>query len=362
MNPTFQRLMREATRLTASGNLRAATAAIRRALGRQPPPASPGTVPAAPKVLDGDRLERLAPGTDPRSQGRGEFVSGSHKHAGLTRAYKLYLPPGAADRPRPLVVMLHGCKQDPDDFAAGTGMNDLAQELGFLVLYPAQARDANPARCWNWFKHNHQGRSSGEAAVIASMSQTVAAERGADVHQVFIAGLSAGGAMASLVAAAHPEIFSALGVHSGLAPGAAHNLPEGLAAMRTGAAPRSVLGTAPRAMLKVPVIVFHGEQDSTVHPKNGEQVMAAALAGAAQRGAGVTGEPFLEQGVSAGGQRYVRIVHGLAPAVAEHWLLRGAGHAWSGGRPEGSYTDPKGPDASREMVRFFFSQSAHKAH
>ena len=372
MNRTFQRLMRQATRLTTAGNLRVATAAIQRALGsslQSPFPA--GTPASAPRptraptsppydstVLDGYVAEAPVNNSTPRPQGTGEFISASHKHAGLTRTYKLYLPPGAADRPMPLVVMLHGCKQNPDDFAAGTGMNALAQEYGVFVLYPEQAQDANPARCWNWFKHNHQGRHSGEAALIASMTQAVQAQHAADPGRVYIAGLSAGGAMATLVAAAYPEIFSAVGVHSGLAPGAARNLPQGLAAMRSGASEPMGAGLSPRATLPQPTIVFHGDKDNTVHAKNGDQVIAAALAGSAQRGSSRATDAVPEKGITASGRRYTRTVYGMAPGSSEHWVLHGAGHAWSGGQAAGSYTDPSGPDASREMLRFFLSQTA----
>ena len=373
MNLTFQRLMREATRLTSSGKLQAATAAIQRALGRglQPAASAPSLTPSLPAehttiVLDGYVAE--LPSRAAASPG--EFLQGKHQHAGLTRDYKLYVPAGAATRPLPLVVMLHGCTQDPDDFAIGTGMNELAREQGFLVLYPAQSQNANPSRCWNWFKHNHQGRHGGEAALIASLAQAIVQERDADAGRVYIAGLSAGGAMASLVAAAHPEVFAAVGVHSGLAPGAARSLPEALAAMRAGAGtgtgtggPMGQQGGA-RPALPVPTIVFHGDQDATVHPKNGAQVITATLAGAATSTVGAENSPWVEEGVSPQGQRYTRTVHGTGhgPARAEHWLLHGAGHAWAGGQAAGSYTDTKGPDASREMLRFFFSQAAHKVH
>ena len=387
MNRTFHRLMRQATRLTTAGNLRVATAAIQRALAgglattfsaptATPTPSPkhsfkpasapastprPRQAPAPPQgdatVLEGYVQESPATKEMPQPLGQGESISGSHKHAGLTRAYRLYLPPGAADRPMPMVVMLHGCKQNPDDFAAGTGMNALAQEFGVIVLYPEQAQDANPARCWNWFKHNHQGRGSGEAALIASMTQAVLATHGADPARVYIAGLSAGGAMATLVAAAHPEIFAAVGVHSGLAPGAARNLPQGLAAMRSGASEPMGAGLSPRATLPVPTIVFHGDKDTTVHHKNGDQITAAALAGSAQRRSQGGLDSTSEKVVTASGRRYTRTIYGTAPVVAEHWLLHGAGHAWSGGKAAGSYTDPAGPDASREMLRFFMSQS-----
>ena len=389
MNPTFQRLMREATRLTSGGKLQAATAAIQRALSRTS--AQPtGPAPAAPNagVLDGYVFEQpvAAPGWMPmpeplsvpetaaKDAGPGAFLSGSHPHAGLTLNYKLYVPAGATGRPLPMVVMLHGCTQDPDDFAAGTGMNELAREQGFLVLYPAQSQSANPARCWNWFKHNHQGRSGGEAAVIASMTQAVMRERGVDPARVYIAGLSAGGAMAALVAAAYPELYAALGVHSGLAPGAARSLPEGLAAMRGGASTLTPTPTAaakgghPVQSLRRPTIVFHGDRDATVHPTNGDQVISAVLANSAQAEPGPASDPVVEQGVTMQGQHYTRTVHGKGSgtdsgaALAEHWVLHGAGHAWSGGQAAGSYTDTRGPDASREMLRFFFSHAGRAAH
>ena len=420
MNATFQNLMREATRLTRSGQLSEATQAIQRALqgasqGTRERPArdastSPGSaVPIAPlprqssMILDGCVFEveeaaacapsaRSAPSapSSPSSpfgpstpftpdvapktsegvttgKSQGEFTDGSHTHASLTRRYKLYTPPGSAHsagkfgKGLPLVVMLHGCTQDPDDFAAGTGMNRHAREQGFCVLYPAQSADANPQRCWNWFKHNHQSRGRGEAALLASMTLSVMKQHGIDASRVYIAGLSAGGAMAAIVAAAYPEIYAAVGVHSGLAVGAAGNVSEALAAMKSGASAVK-LGTQAQSKTAVPTIVFHGDQDRTVHPRNGEQVIVIVQGRSGQR---------VEQGVSSGGRRFTRTVHQRnsdihhaiascidrcspsASTVAEHWLVHGAGHAWSGGDPKGSYTDPKGPDASREMLRFF---------
>jgi poly(hydroxyalkanoate) depolymerase family esterase len=400
MNKFFQELMRKAARLTRTGRLKEATEAIQRALSGarappRPPPAATqhptessgnrgadqaaphnvvdgGVVevdaPAAPKVPDGaaPRAAPLAapatpatpaaPAATPAATPRaapGTFTQGSHTHAALSRDYKLYAPPGAADRTLPLVVMLHGCTQNPDDFAAGTGMNEHAAGQGFFVLYPAQSHAANPQRCWNWFKHNHQQRGSGEPALLAGMTQAVMAQHGIDPRRVYIAGLSAGGAMAAVVADAYPEIFAAVGVHSGLPAGAARSVAEAMSVMLTGAT-----GAGHHASSSVPTIAFHGDQDRTVHPRNGEQVVAAVLTGApgvVQGDARRAARPRVEQGASIRGQRYTRSTHlGDDGAVlAEHWLVHGAGHAWSGGLAEGSYTDAAGPDATREMLRFF---------
>lgn len=371
MNPSFQDLMRDATRLTRAGQLGDATAAIQRALAGAAPGRAGPPLPVLPTI--GPRIADDRPHRVP-DRSSGTFTPGSFTHAALTRGYKLYVPAAAQGRRLPLLVMLHGCTQDADDFAAGTGMNALADEQGCLVLYPAQAADANPSRCWNWFKHSHQGRDRGEAACIAAMAQAIVRAQGADADRVYIAGLSAGGAMAALVAAAHPDVFAAVGVHSGLAPGAARNLPEALAAMRSGpGAPASGAGQPPRqapprapgtATLPVPTIVFHGDQDPTVHPRNGEQVIAAALRGLAQPLAGDGAAAVIEQGVSAQGLRYTctRHVPAAGPALAEHWVVHGAGHAWSGGRPAGSHTDPRGPDAAREMLRFFIGHARPAGH
>ncbi len=430
MNPTLRNLMDVATRLTRAGRLADATAAIQRALrGRSDAPAEraarganrtatdaaretatetvtntvtdavadaakeigvfgvrAGTDTAPPLVLDGCVFEADPQPAITVPAGAGEFISGSFSHAALTRDYKLYLPPGHAGRPLPLVVMLHGCTQDPDDFARGTDMNERAREQGFFVLYPAQTQAANPSRCWNWFKHNHQRRGSGEAALLGAMARSVVLEHGLDARRVFIAGLSAGGAMAAIVADTHPEIFSAVGVHSGLARGAASNVMEALTAMRHGASGTTHsgagtthsgtgttlgdAGVAPSpwsARMPVPTIVFHGDQDQTVHPRNAEHVVAAVLDSAhAPSQAGDPGAPAprVEHGVCAGGRSYTRAIHhaGNGAAVAEHWLIHGSGHAWSGGQTTGSYTDPAGPDATGEMLRFFFDQPQTQRH
>ncbi len=256
--------------------------------------------------------------------------------------------------------MLHGCTQDPDDFAAGTGMNELGREQDFFVLYPAQSRGANASRCWNWFSEQHQAREAGEPALLASMARAVIAQHGIDPRRVYIAGLSAGGAMAAIVAAAYPDVFAAVGVHSGLPCGAAGDLGEALKVMKSGMPDAARPGIVrrvhfarpaqPRPSAKLPTIVFHGDQDRTVHPRNGEQVIAASL----DRAAPVV-SPRVERGVTGEGLRYTRSTYAGegGDSIAEHWLVHGAGHAWSGGDARGSYTDRRGPDASREMLRFF---------
>jgi poly(hydroxyalkanoate) depolymerase family esterase len=387
MNKTLQELMRTATQLTQSGRLNEATQAIQSALrGAAAASAVPGTVnpwadagsylvPGAamqmpsPWMLDGraSKVDAHKPGAP--DAGAGQFISGTHTHAALTSHFKLYIPPARAGKPMPLVVMLHGCTQDPDDFAAGTAMNERAREQGFFVLYPQQSPDVNPSRCWNWYEHKHQERGRGEPALIASLTQAVIKQHGIDARRVYIAGLSAGGAMAVIVAAAYPELFAAVGVHSGLPSGAASNVAEAFMVMKSGEvgiverARGEPAGAAAKSLLKpqrhMPTIVFHGDQDQTVHPRNGEQVIAAALgaaAGVQDAQARPSGSARVEQGVSAHGRRYTRSTqHGdQGQALTEHWLVHGAGHAWSGGRARGSYTDASGPDATLEMLRFFF--------
>ena len=360
MNPAFQRLMADATRHTRSGDLRAATAAIQVALRGGHDRAALATVVshltdvvdvidldrAPPGVIDVEAREvhvGTPPGTTPGHEA-GTFVAGRHAHAAGTRDYKLYVPPGSQGRPLPLVVMLHGCTQDPDDFAAGTRMNEAALERGFFVLYPAQAQNANASRCWNWFKHNHQRRGSGEPALLADMTHAIVQRHGIDARRVYVAGLSAGGAMATILGDAYPDVYAAVGVHSGLRTGSATNVKTAFDAMKHGAASGGTRGAgAP------PVIVFHGDHDTTVHPVNGEHIVAASMGTAAER----------ERMRSDNGRECTRHVHRDAAGhvVAEHWVVHGAGHAWSGGSPRGSYTDPKGPDATEEMLRFFFART-----
>lgn len=274
-------------------------------------------------------------------------------HAG-DRAYKLYIPSTYRREPVPVVVMLHGCTQSPDDFAVGTGMNLLAEAHGFLVVYPAQPSSANAQKCWNWFSPGDQRRGQGEPSLIAGITRQVMRDHAVDPRRVYVAGLSAGGAAAAIMGRTYPDLFAAIGVHSGLACGAARDVPSALAAMRQGAGSMPPHpGTASEAEghgQLIPTIVFHADRDTTVHPRNGDQVIAQSGAAATN---GLRAE--VQHGQVPGGRAYRRTLHidDRGQAVLEQWLVHGGGHAWSGGNPAGSYTDPKGPDASAEMIRFF---------
>jgi poly(hydroxyalkanoate) depolymerase family esterase len=247
--------------------------------------------------------------------------------------------------------MLHGCKQTPDDFAAGTRMNELAEEEGFLVAYPGQPFSANPLKCWNWFSAGDQLRDSGEPSLIAGITRQIMCEFAVDPTRVYIAGLSAGGATAAIMGSAYPDLYAAICVHSGLACGAAKDLASAFSAMRQGGS--LLLGGARRPL---PTIVFHGDRDNTVSPLNGDQVIV-------QSKAGMQLHLTISRGQSTGGISYTRTLQadGRGRPILEQWVLHGAGHAWSGGSPAGSYTDPRGPDASREMLRFFLENSEASA-
>lgn len=261
--------------------------------------------------------------------------------------YRLFKPGLAAGaKPPPLLVMLHGCAQTPEDFATGTGMNALASERGVIVLYPAQSAQAHPNRCWHWFDAAHVGRGRGEAAMIAGLTRRILDTHGADPARVYVAGLSAGASMALALAHAYPDLYAAVGVHSGLALGSARDQGSALVAMQRG-------NPGIRLRHPVPTIVFHGSHDAVVHPRNGRLVaIRAREAWAGLRHAQSSGRV-------AGGHAYGRSIDRVNSGrpLVEQWTIRGAGHAWSGGSPRGRFTDGKGPDASREMLRFFLRHS-----
>jgi poly(hydroxyalkanoate) depolymerase family esterase len=298
-------------------------------------------------------LSRLGPGSNPfnvppLSTGAaaaglpGHFIDASYTNDAGTRDYKLYIPASYTGQPSPLLVMLHGCSQHPDDFALGTGMNELAEEYGCLVAYPAQSQQANATRCWNWFSAADQQRDQGEPSILAGLTQDIMARYVIDPKKVFVAGLSAGGAMAAILGTLYPDVYAAVGVHSGLPFAAANDLPSAMAAMK------GDFRTHHKPGKSLPIIVFHGDRDTTVHPANGDELIK-------RRRRHPSEKVVVEPGNVPDGHAYTRTVHRKPDGSihAEHWLIHGSGHAWSGGDARGSYTDGKGPSASREMMRFF---------
>ena len=267
-----------------------------------------------------------------------QFQDGSFTCAAGTRSYKIYVPKSLPEQGRGLVVMLHGCTQNADDFAAGTRMNKIAEREGLLVAYPNQTRQSNSSGCWNWFSPRDQSCGSGEPSIIAGLTSEIITRFSVDPGSVFIAGMSAGGAMAVIMGHTYPELYSAIGVHSGLPYQSAHDVISAFAAM-------SGKSKSAKSALKSRVIVFHGEADTTVHPSN-----ALAIVASGNQAKELTATVHLIDG-----RKYKRTRvedHSKLP-LSELWLIEEAGHTWSGGSAAGSYTDIKGPDASKEMIRFF---------
>ncbi|QQO19125.1 PHB depolymerase family esterase [Bradyrhizobium diazoefficiens] len=382
----------EATRLTRAGKLSEATALLQRMLqgeraaepfGRTAPPAPARLEPPTIEVKAdpvGEKENRRTEGASARRRPRStpldnmgkfsglglrgpmlrappsisdivpdgtQFIAGTFRNAAGVRAYRLFVPSRSRGEPLPLVIMLHGCTQAADDFAAGTRMNFLAEERNCFVVYPEQPSGANRSKCWNWFRGGDQQRDGGEPSLIAGITRQIMRDYPVDRKRVYVAGLSAGGAAAAIMAATHPDLYAAVGIHSGLVCGAASDLPSALMAMRQGA--RSGMSDGGP---QVPTIVFHGDRDTTVHPNNGDRIVERS-------GNASNAKAKVIKGKVPHGHAYTRTILADASgrAVSEHWNVHGAGHAWSGGSPTGSYTDPSGPDASREMLRFFLEQS-----
>ncbi|MGY4307574.1 poly(hydroxyalkanoate) depolymerase family esterase [Bradyrhizobium sp. USDA 4369] len=380
-----QDIMREATRLTRAGQLVEATALLQRMLRGDGAPAAASSAAEQPPSAQHSSTQASATQASPTQaiplrgasalarkrfvrrdglrdlagiglRGRGlrmpaaheiapegaRFIEQSFSNAAGHRSYKLLIPSRTHEHPLPLIVMLHGCTQSPDDFAAGTRMNFAAEEQGCFVVYPEQPSGANPSKCWNWFRTSDQQRDGGEPSLIAGITRQVMQDHAVDRSRVYVAGLSAGGAAAAIMAATYPDLYAAAGIHSGLACGAARDLPSALMAMRQG-------GAAPARSALVPTIVFHGDRDTTVHPANGDRIA---------RSAGERGTTSMVRGRVPGGHAYTRtVLTDRGQVTSEHWTIHGAAHAWSGGSPAGSYTDPKGPDATREMLRFFLTRA-----
>jgi poly(hydroxyalkanoate) depolymerase family esterase len=387
MNDKMHGGIAEATRLTRQGRLDEATAAIQRALGgtfapmREPGGSGDGPIDVTSRVVrktqrgptEAGHATRHRPNASTRTvpppnlltrgvesptgrgapaSEKGRFVERSYTNGAGTRSYKLYVPGGYAGQAVPLIVMLHGCTQNPDDFAAGTRMNGLAEEHTFLVAYPAQSGNANMQKCWNWFQAADQQRGRGEPSIIAGITRQVMDEYSVAEGQVYVAGMSAGGAMAAILGSTYPDLYAAVGVHSGLAPGSAHDLSSAFTAMRQGGPVVSQPKNTGEGRKILPTIIFHGDSDTTVHPRNGDRLLAHLDTG---DWSGLSVLVTTRQGRASGGYEYTRFTYRDADGteLAERWSVHGLGHAWSGGSYPGSFTDPRGPDASAEMVRFF---------
>lgn len=318
------------------------------------------TLRAGPKGLGLEGLPGLgqpARTPEPPLPQGAQFLDQRYSCEAGARRYRLYVPASAGEGLRGLIVMLHGCTQNPEDFAAGTGMNALAEEHRLLILYPAQTPGDNSMSCWNWFRPTDQMRDAGEPAIIAGLTRSLRDAYAIPEDRVFVAGLSAGGAMAAIMGETYPEVYAAVGVHSGLAYGSANDVMSAFTAMRgqvrieppflNGGGGRDA---GPR------VIVFHGTADTTVHPSNAARIVAG-------QGGGDGRAARTEHDGSGKVRSYSRLVteredgtHGL-----ECWMIEGAQHAWSGGSSSGTYTDPRGPDASAAMVRFFLQGASDTA-
>jgi poly(hydroxyalkanoate) depolymerase family esterase len=390
-----QDIIREATRLTRAGQLVEATALLQRLLRSESAADAPSSTGgrialAAPLIIDAkanpveetDSPPQSEPATSAqprrlraladRKEGRSgiglrgvikraplstpdivpegaRFIEGRYSSPAGSRAYRLFIPSRYQERPLPLVVMLHGCTQSPDDFAAGTRMNLIAEEQDCFVVYPAQPSQANQAKCWNWFRTGDQQRDRGEPSLIAGITRQIMDDYLVDRKRVYVGGLSAGAAAAAIMGATYDDLYAAIGIHSGLACGVATDLPSALVAMRQGGSGHKVIagGRTP-----VPTIVFHGDRDTTVHPNNGDQILEQSVRT-------ISTQRKVHRGQVPGGHAYTRTVLSDASGrgMLEHWNIHGAGHAWAGGSPAGSYTDPRGPDATREMLRFFLEHS-----
>lgn len=298
-----------------------------------------------------------------------EFVDRDSTGPEGTRSYAVYTPPGlVAGRAVPLVVVLHGCRQSARDAALGTGIKAFADRAGFVVLLPEQGRSNNPRLCWNWFRPRHQVRGSGEPADIARITQRLLDASGGvalDPDRVHVMGISAGGAMAGILAATYPDLYASVGIHSAPPYRAARTPVSALLAMkrggpdpeRTGRLAHAAMG--PRVRV-VPVIVIQGGADRTVRAGNGEAVVrqwltASRLADGPAPGFDFTRPDARDEYRAPGGLTYsVRTWNDDAGRpVVSYWFVPELGHAWSGGAVEGSFTDPRGPSATAAMCDFF---------
>lgn len=390
MDNDFSAAMRRATSLTRVRDIAGATKVIREALGAAVPSAGAASPHPAPlrdtvllneptpassssparatglkpapwshrahrslsdvvRVLKDGRAKLLdippAPTPAVSTPPAAHFMSRSFACDAGSRSFKLYVPTPRDEKPWAVLVMLHGCQQNPDDFALGTRMNEVAEAQNLIVAYPHQTAAANAGSCWNWFSPAHQLRDRGEPAIIAGLTRQLMQEFDIPAGNAFCAGLSAGGAMAAVLAETYPDLFAAVGAHSGLPYASASDVVSAFATMRGDGKSRPAPAHA-AARKPVRMIVFHGTSDTTVHPSNSAQLVDdAAVVGWQLR------EEHLTEGAGDTSRRIFSDSTGRP--MIEYWQIEGLGHAWSGGDTKGSFTDARGPHASAEMVRFF---------
>ncbi len=346
MNPFSSRALGTAARSMRAATAFSANDLVQRTL------AIHGLVPQATPDLAAEPAAKPKRNAKPAAAGKQPkgalFQEDTHSCAAGSRRYLSYLPASRTEGVQGMIVLLHGCTQTPEDFATGTAMNALAEEHRLIIVYPHQSRGENAQSCWNWFRRGDQRRGMGEPAILADLATSLAAQHAVPKGRSFAAGLSAGGAMAVILGETYPEVFTAIGVHSGLPAGSAKDVSSAFAAMAGNAPPRSI---APGPVVRT--IVFHGTADATVHPINSTRIVQDVLAQAPRET--VQSD---EKGL-ANGRAYTRTTT-LDPkgvVLAEQFEVENLGHAWSGGSAAGSYTDAKGPDASAEMVRFFLADT-----
>jgi poly(hydroxyalkanoate) depolymerase family esterase len=299
--------------------------------------------------LSPDALARLGKRATVHVPEGASYLSRNFSCQAGVRPYKVYVPSRSRGTRTPLVLMLHGCTQNADDFAVGTGMNLLAEQHGFIVAYPEQPMTANQLGCWHWFNERDQRRDSGEPSIIAGLTRFLISEMNLDHERVFVAGLSAGGAMADVMSVTYPDLYAAAGIHSGLAYGVAKDQASAFLAMSGKSSDRH---PPRRANNRARTVIFHGKSDAKVHPSNADRILSEARAGVS----GICRESTHRGTLN--GLEYDRTVVVDASGVSrlEYWAIDGLGHAWSGGSRDGSHTEQRGPDASHEMLRFFLER------
>jgi poly(hydroxyalkanoate) depolymerase family esterase len=323
-----------ATKLTRAGNLAEATSLLR------------ATLAGATDSVD----DRAANANPTQTSTPGQFIQKMYRGAAGARGYNVYVPSGYNGQACPLIVMMHGCTQSAGDFAVGTRMNELAEQGTFFVAYPEQPSSANPRKCWNWFTSENQQRHRGEPSIVAGITREIMHDYAIDRERVYVAGMSAGGAAAAVLGATYPDLYAAVGVHSGVAPGLAHDVPSAFGAMKSGRLQNGANQVSnDRSNAPIPTIVFHGDRDSKVNKRNAERFADNLTAPAFTE--------RVEARRTSGGRSYTKTIYTDASGrdVLEQWGVHGAGHAWSGGNAAGSHTDARGPNASLEMARFFLS-------